>query len=292
MVLPPAPLKTLVELTLPPKETSLDVTWIGSDGWHSTIQTTTLTPPIVTVSTVDVRHITIRENLTNTDVWSTLTITPSVKIPPFIIMNTIPETTNDGATQPPGTRTITAPPYTWTNTEPATEPQTSGTSDDYVLPVPFPSVTWHPGKPGPRCRKDCGKLCLVFCDHPCLLNCQDGGGDFPDPQNPNPPKRPVPNPPLPDPTSVPTRGVPEDEVDGEEEDLERQCALELGLPLPTWRKPATTLGDHHVLQSMIWRACCCTYSRSPLLLTKESGNSTACSSSSPICCRRIISSRP
>ncbi|KAH6994560.1 hypothetical protein EDB82DRAFT_556830 [Fusarium venenatum] len=239
MVLPPSSLETPVELTFPPYETSLDVAWNGTDGWHSTIQKTILTPPVVTVTAVDVWHITIREDLTNlTDVWSTFTITPSVKVPPFIITNTVPETTNDGATQPPGTRTITAPPYPWTNTKPATEPQTSGTSDDNVLPLLFPVVTWRPGKPGPRCKMDCGKPCRVFCDHPCLLDYPDGGRDFPDPQNPNPPRRPVPpNPPIPDPTNVPTPGVPENEEDQENE---RQCALEFGLPLPTWRNPATT----------------------------------------------------
>ncbi|KAM0542646.1 hypothetical protein ACHAPJ_012678 [Fusarium lateritium] len=250
MVLPPSSLEKPVTLTLPPYETSLDVAWSGKDGWHSTVQRTTLTPPVVTVTTVDVWHITIREDRTKlTTIWSTFDITPSIKVPTFIITNRLPETTKDSVTQPPGTRTITPPPYPWTYTPPTTRPSdTPGDDDDDdddVIP-PFPIVTWRPGKPGPICKKNCGKPCRVFCDHPCLLNCPDGGGDFADPRNPKPPKRPVPpNPTIPKPTGKPVKPTkipkpgttPENK---EHEDDERQCAIEFGLPLPTWRDPATT----------------------------------------------------
>ncbi|KAJ4112424.1 hypothetical protein NW765_015495 [Fusarium oxysporum] len=184
MVLPPSSLKKPVTLTLPPYETSLDVAWSGKDGWHSTLQKTTLTLPVVTVTTADVWHITIREDRTKlTTIWSTFDITPSIKVPTFIITNRLPETTKDSVTQPPGTRTITPPPYPWTYTPPTTRPSNTpgddGDDDDDVIP-PFPLVTWRPGKPGPIRKKNCGKPCRVFCSHPCLLNCPDGSGDFAD----------------------------------------------------------------------------------------------------------------
>ncbi|KAK2685921.1 hypothetical protein QWA68_015991 [Fusarium oxysporum] len=210
MVLPPSSLKKPVTLTLPPYETSLDVAWSGKDGWHSTLQKTTLTPPVVTVTTADVWHITIREDRTKlTTIWSTFDITPSIKVPTFIITNRLPETTKDSVTQPPGTRTITPPPYPWTYTPPTTRPSNTpgddADDDDDVIP-PFPLVTWRPGKPGPIRKKNCGKPCRVFCSHPCLLNCPDGGGDFADPRNPKPPKPPVPpNPTIPKPTGKPVK---------------------------------------------------------------------------------------
>ncbi|KAI3585645.1 hypothetical protein IWW34DRAFT_798852 [Fusarium oxysporum f. sp. albedinis] len=184
-----------------------------------------------------------------TTIWSTFDITPSIKVQTFIITNRLPETTKDSVTQPPGTRTITPPPYPWTYTPPTTRPSNTpgddDDDDDEVIP-PSPVVTWRPGKPGPICKKNCGKTCRVFCSHPCLLNCPDGGGDFADPRNPKPPKRPVPpNPTIPKPTGKPAKPTkiptpcttPENK---EHEDNERQCAIEFGLPLPTWRDPATT----------------------------------------------------
>lgn len=250
MVLPPLSLKKPMALTLPPYETSLDVAWSGKDGWHSTVQKTTLTPPVITVTTVDVWHITIREDRTKlTTIWSTFDVTPSIKISTFIITNTIPGTSKDGVSQPPGTRTITPPPYPWTYTPPTTRPSNTPDDDDdednVVLP-PFPVVTWRPGKPGPICKKNCGKPCRVFCSHPCLVNCPDGGGDFADPRNPNPPKRPVPpQPTLPRPTGKPVKPTkipkPGTKPENKEHEVdEQQCALEFGLPLPTWRDPATT----------------------------------------------------
>ncbi|KAH7189973.1 hypothetical protein BKA60DRAFT_602077 [Fusarium oxysporum] len=185
----------------------------------------------------------------DTGAWSTFDITPSIKVPTFIITNRLPETTKDSVTQAPGTRAITPPLYPWTYTQPTTRPSnTPGDDDDDgddVIP-PLPVVTWHPGKPGPICKKNCGKPCRVFCSHPCLLNCPDGCGDFTDPRNPKPPKRPgPPNPTIPKPTGkpvkptkIPTPGTtPENK---EHEDDERQCAIKFGLPLPTWRDPATT----------------------------------------------------
>lgn len=59
-------------------------------------------------------------------------------------------------------------------------------------------VTFKPGKPEQICKTRCGKPCLLFCDHPCLLDCPcpDGGSDFADPSNPDPPHQPKPTPPT------------------------------------------------------------------------------------------------
>ncbi|KAF7558106.1 hypothetical protein G7Z17_g84 [Cylindrodendrum hubeiense] len=247
MVLPPSSLKKPITLTIPPYETSLDVAWSGTDGWHSTIQKTTLTVPVVTITTVDVWHITVREKRTDyTNIWSTFPITPSIRLPTFTITNKLPETTKDSVTRPPGTRTITPPPYPWTYTPPD-PPKSKPTSDtpgggdddddDDGVP-PFPIVTWRPGKPGPICKKNCGKNCLIFCSYPCLLDCPDGGTDFPDPQNPKPPGGPKPTGKPVKPKDPPKAGTePENE---EHETDEQQCAIELGLPLPTWRDPDAT----------------------------------------------------
>ncbi|KEY73171.1 hypothetical protein S7711_04137 [Stachybotrys chartarum IBT 7711] len=244
LVMPPLSLETPITISLPPYETSLDVAWSGSDGWHSTIQTTTLTIPVMTITTVEVWHITVRETRTATEsrsnVWATYFITPSIYPPTFVITNDLPETTNDGVTRPPGTRTITPPPWPWTFTPPDPEATTTrSNTPDEDLPE-FPVVTWRPGDPGPRCRSGCGRPCRIFCSFPCLLNCPDPGIDFPDPSNPRPPTRPVPQPTGPGPTIRPTPGPspppsgsePENE---EHEELEQQCAAEFGHPLPTFR---------------------------------------------------------
>ncbi|PNP76174.1 hypothetical protein FNYG_10463 [Fusarium nygamai] len=95
MVLPPSSDKKPVALTLPLYATSLDVAWSGKGGWHSTVQKTTLTPPVVTVTTVNVWHIMIREDRTKltsvTTIWSTFDITRSIKVPIFIMANRLPE---------------------------------------------------------------------------------------------------------------------------------------------------------------------------------------------------------
>ncbi|KAJ4261803.1 hypothetical protein NW757_000075 [Fusarium falciforme] len=259
MVLPPSSLKKPITLTLPPYETSLDVAWSGTDGWHSTIQKTALTIPIVTITTVDVWHVTVRDRRADsTTVWSTFDVTPSIRLPTFIITNRLPETTKDGVTQHPGTRTITPPPYPWTYTPPdpprakptsntpdGDDDDDGGDEDGNVIPPP-PAVTWRPGKPGPICKKNCGKPCRTFCSFPCLLNCPDGGKDFPDPRNPKPPVPPRPQPtgaPTPTvkptvPKDLPTPGAPPENKDHEND--EQQCALEFDLPLPTWRDPDGT----------------------------------------------------
>ncbi|KAH6603914.1 hypothetical protein Trco_007360 [Trichoderma cornu-damae] len=90
-----------------------------------------------------------------------------------------------------------------------------GDGDGDDIP-PLPIVTWRPGEPGPRCKKNCGKTLppvLLLSLSPKLSRLRL---EFP---------------------RSPGAG-PENE---EHEENERQCALELGLPLPTFRPPA----DHN-----------------------------------------------
>jgi hypothetical protein len=131
---------------------------------------------------------------------------------------------------------------------PTTTTTTTTTTSSGVVPVVFPRVTYKPGPPGPICKSGCGKPCLLFCNAPRLLDCLDGGLDFPDPKNPMPPPRPTPTPSndplptgnvdtnapkLPPPLNRPDPDAVADPADPEQEDDERECAFEFGLPEPT-----------------------------------------------------------
>ncbi|KFA82003.1 hypothetical protein S40288_07998 [Stachybotrys chartarum IBT 40288] len=224
-VMPPLLLGEPITISLPPYETSLDVAWAGTDGWHSTIQTTTLTIPVMTITTIDVWHITVRETRTGTGTRTgaraTYYITPSIRLPTFIITNNLPETSNDGVTQPPGTRTITPPPYAWTFTPPDPEATStrSNTPDEDIpefpialsalLLLPMPAGLPGPGPrlPGTRPIRD---RRLGLCRSPrARARTQPSG------------------PPPPPPGSEP------ENEDHEEE--ERACAIEWGQPIPTFR---------------------------------------------------------
>ncbi|KAK7430733.1 hypothetical protein QQZ08_002777 [Neonectria magnoliae] len=208
---PPSSLKKPITLTLPPYETSLDVAWSGTNGWHSTIQKTTLTVSVVTITTVDIWLITVRDKRTDsTIIWPTFPVTLSIKLPTFTSTNRLPETTKDAVARSPGTRIVTPPPYPWTYTPPD-PPKAKLTSDT----------------PGGDDDDD-----------------DDSVPSFP--INPTPPTRPVPKPTGgPEPTGKPVKPKDPPKVgtkpeNKEHETDEQQCALELGLPLPTWRDPDAT----------------------------------------------------
>lgn len=176
--------------------------------------------------------------MTNTDSSSTaapfpIYITSSILPPPFIISDdSNPQSTPD-VTKPIVTRTITPPPYPYTFTTPVNDLQTL-----------FPVVTFKPGPPRPICKTGCGKRCLIFCSHPCLLDCPDGGNDFPDPKDPDPPTRPTPpvvQDPLP--TGKPGDDSPPpdpnetDPKDPDEEEKDDECAAEFDLAAPQYDGP-------------------------------------------------------
>ncbi|XPS72969.1 Chitinase [Ascochyta lentis] len=252
LILPPLQLSTKTTISFPPYVTSLDVAWSESTGWTSIVQTTTLTIPPVTTTEIEVWAVTITDTRTGTgvDVWSTFSITPSIKPPPFTITNNPNPLTTPGVSHPLVTRTITPPPYPYSYTPPSNSKPTTTTksSTDPIAAIIFPRPTWKPGKPGPICKSKCGKPCLIFCNHPCLLDCTDGGIDFPDPKNPNPPKKPTSNPkPDPKPSGKPAPPPPrpsdpkgDDPQDEEQEEDDQACALEMGLPLPTYRPTTST----------------------------------------------------
>lgn len=249
--MPPLQLDKPTTISFPPYVTSLDVSWEEPTGWTSIVQTTTLTISPVTTDEIEVwaYEVTDASTVTGSEVWSTFYVIPSIRPPPFTITNDPNPFDEEGVTHPSVTRTITPPPYPYTYTPPGGgPPETSTTSNEPTdIEERFPIVTYRPDDPGPLCNKDCGRPCFFFCDRPCILDCPDGGNDFPDPFNPKPPPRPSPpdpsDPPLPpNPTHIPPPEDPDmdDPQNEEQEDDDEACALEFDLPVPTYRPPTTT----------------------------------------------------
>ncbi|KAK2074979.1 hypothetical protein P8C59_009144 [Phyllachora maydis] len=235
-VLPPRPLPTRSTVTFPLYTTSLDVAWSTSTGWTRIRQTTTLTIPPLVVTEIPVWAYTVTDTDTATVILKTFYITESIRPPPFTITDDANPLKQSGVTHPPVTRTITPPPSPYSFTR---------TSSSTVVAGLFPVVTYKPGKPGPICKSGCGTPCLLFCHEPCLLDCTDGGNDFPDPEDPDPPKRPTPTEET-DPTPTgqattlpaePTDTAGDEPGNEEEEDDDDQCAFEFGLPAPTLVDP-------------------------------------------------------
>ncbi|KAI1749014.1 hypothetical protein F4782DRAFT_514853 [Xylaria castorea] len=240
-ILPPLTLSTTTTITFPPYVTSLDVAWSTSTGWTRTIQTTTLTIPPIKTTLIPVWSYTVSSldsTITpNPSTSSTFYPTSSILPPPFVITDDPNPEKKPGVTHPPVTRTITPPPFPYAFTKP-----------DPSDPTPhFPVVTWKPGPPGPICKSGCGKLCIIFCHQPCLLDCEDGGNDFADPIDPSPPARPTPpdeadplptGPPDPSPDD-PEGDEPEDEDEEDEDDF---CAYEFSLPPPVYVDPNSGAG--------------------------------------------------
>ncbi|KAI0865017.1 hypothetical protein F4860DRAFT_527723 [Xylaria cubensis] len=235
-ILPPLPLSKPSTVTFPPYST----------GWTHTIETTTLTIPPLVITEIPVWHYTVSGTNTVTTVISTFYVTESIRPPPFTITDNPNPLSKTGVTHSPVTRTITPPPYPYSFTTPTSRPTTTTTSSTTgVAPVIFPIVTYKPGKPGPICKSHCGTPCFIFCHEPCLLDCTDGGNDFPDPVDPNPPPRPTPEEENdPTPTAkvttakpLPTDPVGDDPGDEDEEDEDDQCAFEFSLPAPTYVNP-------------------------------------------------------
>lgn len=245
-ILPPLQLSSTTTITFPPYVTSLDVAWSTSTGWTHIIQTTTLTIPPVTITEIPAWEYTVTDTNTDSTVTKTFYVTSSILPPPFTITNDPNPLSESGVTHPPVTRTITPPPYPYSFTQPSSQPTTTTSSSTGVVAAIFPIVTYKPGTPGPICKSGCGSPCLIFCSGPCLLNCGDGGNDFVDPKDPDPPKRPTPtevNDPLPteaskvSPTPEPTDSGGDDPKDPEEEDNDDECAYEFNQAAPTYVDP-------------------------------------------------------
>ncbi|KAI9661784.1 MAG: hypothetical protein M1821_009023 [Bathelium mastoideum] len=169
--------------------------------------------------------------------------TSSILPPPFTITDNQNPLSQSGVTQPIVIRTITPPPYPYSEPVNTQTASTSSSSSETLAVLPW--VTFKPGPPGPICKSGCGKRCLIFCHHPCLLDCDDGGNDFGDPEDPNPPKRPTPTEevdpvPTPNHTLSPEPPDPNEDEPGDEEEEgeDEQCADEFHLPIPTYVVPS------------------------------------------------------
>ncbi|CAD6447523.1 8ee79419-bd96-49f7-bc53-35763a80c0cc [Sclerotinia trifoliorum] len=217
------------------------VAWSESGKLTTTIRTTILTIPPVTTTEIEVWAYSVTNSNNASTITSPFYVTSSVRPPPFTITDDPNPESSPGVTHAPVTRTITPPPYPYTFTTQNAETTSSKTTTPVA--AIFPIVTFKPGKPGPICKSGCGSKCLIFCDHPCLLDCSNGGQDFPDPLDPSPSPKPTPKPiddPLPPgkqdpgPTGDPNEDDPEDPDKEEEDD---KCALELCLPVPTYDRP-------------------------------------------------------
>lgn len=128
----------------------------------------------VTTTAIDVWNIQLTGS--NQRPSQTIEVTSSVRPPTFTITDDPNPKSEQGVTHPPVTRTITPPPFPFSQT---------------VRDPKLPTLGFKSGPPGAPCTSGCGSPCLVFCDKPCLIGCGPGGGsDFPDPIDPNPPKNP------------------------------------------------------------------------------------------------------
>lgn len=196
----------------------------------------------MTTTEIEVWAYTVSNTVSKSTDSSVLFVTSSIRPPPFTVIDNPNPKSQSGISHPPVTRTVTPPPYPYTFTTPDTQETSPTTSSDGAAVVVFPIVTFKPGSPGPICKSGCGTSCLIFCDHPCLLDCPDGGQDFGDPNDPSPDPKPKPKPtndPLPTlPPSTDSDPPPDqdqdDPGDPEEEDTDQECALEFDLPLPTY----------------------------------------------------------
>lgn len=211
---------------------SLDVAWSASTGWTHINQTTTLTIPPVTTTIIPFWGYTMSGSNTATMATTTFHPTRSILPPPFVITNDPNPLKEPSVTHSPVTRTNTPPPFPYSYSK--------GVNDH----PDDPNVTIKPGPPAPVCKSHCGILCNIFCEYPCLLDCPDGGDDFADPSDPDPPPRPDPpgeNDPLPTgPTTTdadPDDPEGDDPGDEDEEDLDDFCAYELNLPTPVYVDP-------------------------------------------------------
>lgn len=175
---------------------------------------------------------------------SSFYVTSSVLPSAFIITNNPNPETSPGVDHPLVTRTFTPPPYPYTFTAPENNRAHSTTTK--AAAAVFPIVTFKPGKPGPICKTGCGKPCHIFCNHPCLLDCTDGGDDFSNPKNPHPPAWPEPPVDDPFPTGKPGEDTPPSDSsknnpkDPDEEEEDDHCAAEFNLAAPLYHGP---IGD-------------------------------------------------
>lgn len=180
-IFPPMALPSPITINFPSYVTALEVAWptptvvTGFNGAVTTtttyarnVQNTTLSIPAMVATAIDAWN----WNITGSVKEKTYTLSTSILPPPFYITNSL-SSTPPGVT--PVTRTITPPPFPWTTT---------------TVNNPFPTVTFEVGPPAPLCTANCGHQCHLFCAGQCQRDCADGGLDFYDPQDPDPPTKP------------------------------------------------------------------------------------------------------
>lgn len=105
MVLPPSKLATPSVITFPEFITTLEVGWLGSNGYTSITTTTKLTIPHYTATIISFWNVRITTGQETATIYPTTSILP----PAFVITDVYPA----GITNVPVTRTINPPPYPW-----------------------------------------------------------------------------------------------------------------------------------------------------------------------------------
>jgi glucan 1,3-beta-glucosidase len=168
-VLPPVTVTTTTTITFPLYVTSLEVGWststvitscgtpVTSTYYTAVTENTILKIPPLTTTLIPVWNVIINSSVTSEIIYPTSSIHP----PPFIITDDPNPQNISGVSHSPVTRTITAPPFPYTQT--SRDPH-------------FPSLTHTRGPPSPPCRRGCGGKSGRFGHIPCLLNCGGGTG--------------------------------------------------------------------------------------------------------------------
>lgn len=175
-VLPPLTLSKPTTFNFPPLVTPITIGWYSSTTgldfgetltqsfYHTTVETTTITIPVVTTTVISWFDVTVVSNSTIIFPF------PSIVPPGFNITD---PTVIGGTTNPPNTRTFYPPPWPGSDVPPilTTPPTSTGTSTtnppgsntpSTVLPGTITSVHHTRGAPKPTCTE------ILGCGHHCV----------------------------------------------------------------------------------------------------------------------------
>ncbi|KAL1963031.1 hypothetical protein VTN77DRAFT_8779 [Rasamsonia byssochlamydoides] len=160
-VMPPLPLGVPTTIPIPPYTTSVSLSYLTTgtstlpDGSTTIvlIESTVIPIPPITTSVIAVWGVTISAGQTGP---LTIEMTSSIDIPPITLAEYPNTQAASSTTLSPLTKTVTVPPYPWSQTTKDPSLNTKTTS-------------WTSGAPSPLCTANCGHQCQAFCSGPCYF---------------------------------------------------------------------------------------------------------------------------
>ncbi|KAL4977417.1 glycosyl hydrolases family 18-domain-containing protein [Aspergillus desertorum] len=184
MIFPPSTLDAPTTIQPDHFVTSIEVAWTATEMVtisETVVPTTTVTRVIVT-TTITLDPIITSEipywnwNITGANQTAGTTVLfPSLAIGTVVVTDNLSSVTQTANSS----RTLLVPPWPWFTTSlPTTIP--TGPTVHFIQGDP----------PSPTCTAGCGTKCQIYCEAPCMDNCDVGGGassGFDDPSDPDPP---------------------------------------------------------------------------------------------------------